>query len=141
MRKRIRLSVLALRLVMTTALVSGGASAAGFDGRANLVCAAIDVVGCENGPGCLEGQARDFELPQFMFVDFQQKLVHATDESGKKKVSPIKNLDQTEKQIILQGVENHRGWSAAIDRQTGRMTVTATETPCAFPSHSRPSLI
>jgi hypothetical protein len=132
MRKRIRLSTLVLGLGMTTTLVSGGASAAGFDGTANLICAAIDVVGCEDGSGCVEGRARTFELPGFMFVDFEKKLIRATDESGHKEVSPIKNLEQTEKQIILQGVENHRGWSAAIDRQTGRMTVTSAGSDVSF---------
>ena len=132
MRKRIRLSALVLGLGMTTTLVSGGASAAGFDGTANLVCAAIDVVGCADGSGCVEGQARTFELPGFMFVDFEKKLIRATGESGHKEVSPIKNFEQTEKQIILQGVENHRGWSAAIDRQSGRMTVTSAGSDVSF---------
>jgi hypothetical protein len=117
---------------MTTTLLSGGVSAAGFDGTANLVCAAIDVVGCVNGPGCMEGQASTFELPQFMFIDFEKKLVRATDESGHKEVSPIKNSERTEKQMILQGVENHRGWSAAIDRQTGKMIVTSAGPDVSF---------
>jgi hypothetical protein len=132
MRERIRLSALALGLGMTTTLVSGGASAAGFDGTANLICAAIDVVGCVDGSSCVEGQARTFELPGFMFVDFEKKLIRATGESGHKEVSPIKNFEQTEKQVILQGVENHRGWSAAIDRQTGRMTVTSAGSDVSF---------
>lgn len=132
MRKRIRLSALALGLGMTTTLVSGGASAAGFDGTANLICAAIDVVGCVDGSSCVEGRARTFELPGFMFVDFEKKLIRATGESGHKEVSPIKNFEQTEKQVILQGVENHRGWSAAIDRQTGRMTVTSAGSDVSF---------
>ena len=132
MRKRIRSSALALVLGMTSALMCSGASATGFDGTANLVCAAIDVVGCVDGSGCVEGQARTFELPGFMFVDFEKKLIRATNESGHKEVSPIKNFEKTEKQVILQGVENHRAWSAAIDRQTGRMTVTSAGSDVSF---------
>ena len=132
MRNRMRSSALALGLGLTTTLLPGAASAAGFDGTTNLVCAAIDVIGCVNGPGCVEGQASSFELPQFMFVDFENKVVRATDESGHKEVSPIKNSEQTETQMILQGVENHRGWSAAIDRQTGRMTVSSAGPDVSF---------
>jgi len=132
MRNRMRSSALALGLGLTTTLLPGAASAAGFDGTTNLVCAAIDVIGCVNGPGCVEGQAGAFELPQFMFVDFENKVVRATDESGHKEVSPIKNSEQTETQMILQGVENHRGWSAAIDRQTGRMTVSSAGPDVSF---------
>ena len=132
MRKRKHLPIFALGLGLTTAFLAGGASAAGFDGKSSLVCAAINVVSCVNGPDCLEGQASDFELPQFMFVDFKQKLVRATDESGLKEVSPIRNMEQTEKQIILQGVENDRGWSAAIDRHTGKMTITSAGPDVSF---------
>jgi len=132
MRNRTLSSALTLGLGLTTALLSGGASAAGFDGTSNLVCAAIDVVGCTDGPTCMQGQAHVFELPSFMFVDFENKLIRATDESGHKEVSPIKNFEQTEKQMILQGVENHRGWSAAIDRQTGRISVTLAGPDVSF---------
>ena len=131
-RNRITSYALALGLGLTTILLSGGASASTFDGKANLVCAAIDVIACENGQGCVEGQARTFELPQFMFVDFEKKLIRATDESGDKAVSPIKNFEQTEKQVILQGVENDRGWSATIDRLTGRMIVTSAGSDVGF---------
>ena len=58
MRKRTRSSALALGLGLTATLLSGGASASGFDGTANLVCATIDVVGCTDGPACLQGQAQ-----------------------------------------------------------------------------------
>ena len=132
MRKRIRSVALALGLGVTTTLLSGGASASGFDGTANLVCAAVDVVACTDGPTCMQGQARVFDLPSFMFVDFENKVVRATDESGHKEVSPIRNFEQTKKQMILQGVENHRGWSVAIDRKTGRMTVTSAGPDVSF---------
>ena len=132
MRNRTTLSALALGAGFATALLAGSASAAAFDGKASLVCAAIDVVGCTNGPGCLEGRASDFDLPQFMVIDFDNKRVHATAESGHEEVSPIKNSELTEKQIILQGVENHRGWSAAIDRQSGEMTVTSVGAEVGF---------
>jgi hypothetical protein len=114
------------------AAVQPGMSYAGFDASKNLVCAAIDVVGCVGGPDCSSGQAATFDLPQFMVVDFEQKVIRATDESGHKEVSPIRNLEQTDLQLILQGVENHRGWSAAIDRRTGQMTVTSAGPEVSF---------
>jgi len=132
MQKRKRLAALALGLGLTTTFLSGGASAGGFDGTANLVCAAVDVVACTDGPTCMQGQARVFDLPSFMFVDFENKVIRATAESGHKEVSPIRNSEQTKSQMILQGVENHRGWSVAIDRQTGRMTVTSAGPDVSF---------
>ena len=113
-------------------LLPAGVSAAGLDGKANLVCAAVDVIACANGPGCREGSANHFDLPQFMFVDFKKQQIHATDETGINVVSPIKNSEITERQIILQGTENHRGWSATIDKANGQMTVTSSGPDVSF---------
>ena len=134
MQHKIRSSALALGLGLTTTLLSGVTSAAGLDGKANLICAAIDVVGCENRSGCLEGQAQDFELPDFLFVDIEKKQIRATDEAGYKEVSPIKNFEQTEKQMILQGVEKQQlgGWTATINLQTGRVILSSAGPDVSF---------
>ena len=107
-------------------------SAAGFDGRTNLVCATINVVACTEGPVCMQGTSQTFELPSFIFVDFKNKMVRGTDESGHDEVSPIKNHEKTESQIILQGIENHHGWTLAIDRQTGAMNLSSSGAEVGF---------
>jgi hypothetical protein len=113
-------------------LLPAGASAAGLDGKTNLVCAAVDVIGCTNGPGCREGTANSFGLPQFMFIDFKKQEIHAADESGINFVSHIKSSEMTEQQIILQGIENHRGWSVTIHRGNGEMTVASSGSGVSF---------
>ena len=113
-------------------LLPVGVSAADLDGKSNLVCAAVDVIGCTNGPGCREGTVNSFGLPQFMFVDFEKQEVHATDELGINVVSHIKSSEMTEQQIILQGIENHRGWSVTIHRGNGEMTVASSGSGVSF---------
>jgi hypothetical protein len=130
MRNKIRSILPALGL--TAVLLPVGGSAAGLDGKSNLVCAVIDVIACANEPGCSEGSASKFEFPQFMFVDFKKQQIHATDETGINIVSPIKNSEITEQQIILQGTENHRGWSATIDKANGKMTVASLGAGVSF---------
>ena len=130
MRNKIRSILPALGL--TAMLLPAGASAAGLNGKASLVCAAVDVIACANSPGCREGSANSFDLPQFMFVDFKKQQIHATDETGLNVVSPIKNSEITEQQIILQGTENHRGWSATIDKANGKMTVVSSGPGVSF---------
>ena len=121
-----------LTLGFAAMLLPAGVSAAGLDGKTNLVCAAVDVIGCTNGPGCREGSANDFGLPQFMFVDFKKQEIHATDETGISVVSPIKSSEMTEQQIILQGIENHRGWSATVHRSSGKLTLASTGSGVSF---------
>jgi hypothetical protein len=100
------------------------ASTAAFDGKTNLVCASMDVVACAEGPTCMQGSSQTFDLPVFMFMDFKGKVVRTVDDEGDKSVSRIKNSETTESQIILQGIENHRGWTAAIDRQSGNLAIS-----------------
>jgi hypothetical protein len=121
-----------LTLGFAAMLLSAGVSAAGLDGKTNLVCAAVDVIGCANGPGCREGGATGFGLPQFMFVDFKKQEIHATDESGINFVSHIKSSEMTEQQIILQGIENHRGWTVTIHRGNGELTVASSGSGVSF---------
>jgi hypothetical protein len=124
--------VVAAGILAAAAFTPAGAFAGGFDGSANLVCSAIDVVACVEGPDCVQGQSRTFDLAQFIFIDFKGKIVRATDESGIKAVSPIKNLESTGSQLILQGVENGHGWGISIDRKTGRMTTTVSGDLASF---------
>ena len=121
-----------LTLGFAAMLLPAGASAAGLDGKTNLVCAAVDVIGCTNGPGCREGSANDFGLPQFMFVDLKKQEIQATDETGLDVVSEIKSSEITEQQIILQGIENHRGWTVTVDKANGELTVTSSGSGVSF---------
>ena len=68
----------------------------------------------------------------FLFVDFRQKVVRGTEDDGGKVTSAIANSEKTESQIILQGVENHRGWSAAIDRTNGRLALSSSGADLSF---------
>ena len=130
MRNKIRSMLPALGFAAM--LLPVGASATGLDGKSNLVCAAVDVIGCTNGPGCREGTANSFGLPQFMFVDFNKQEIQATDETGLDVVSEIKSSEITEQQIILQGIENHRGWSVTIHRGDGKLTVASSGSGVSF---------
>lgn len=116
---------LALGMGLSAALMSAGTLAAGITGKSNLVCASIKVVACAEG-ACMQGEAQTFDLPTFMFLDVKRKLVHATSEQGEEVSSPVKNFEVTDNAIILQGLENHRGWTAGIDRQTGGLTLSST---------------
>ena len=122
---------LALGLGLSLNLMSTGTAAAGFDGKSNLVCAAIHVIGCTDGV-CAEGNSQTFDLPTFVYIDFKGKVVHGTNDSGDEVTSPINNFELTDKAIILQGFENHRGWTLGVDRQTGGMTLSATGSDVSF---------
>ena len=107
------------------ALTLSGAASAAVSAKDNMICATTDVVACADA-SCLQGDAKSFDLPLFMFIDFKRKLVHGTDENDAEVSSPIKNLETTDNALILQGFENHRGWTMAIDRKTGELNMSST---------------
>ena len=109
------------------------ASAAGFDGSANLVCATYDVVACSKASTCMRGQAGTFELVEFMFVDFKARVVKARTEGDAKRIeSPIRTFEKSNSQLILQGVENGHGWGMSIDQAGGGMTTTVSGESSSF---------
>ena len=98
----------------------------GISDKKNLVCASVEVIGCIDGGTCMQGRAQTFDIPTFMFIDFKEKIVHTAGDDDGDAASPIKAKEVSERSIILQGFENHRGWTLAIDRSDGEMTLSST---------------
>ena len=122
---KIRKTGISTAIVLGLALfASGNANAKDtFDGSKNLICAAFGVTGCVDGTTCASGEARIFDMPEFMNIDFKKKVVHASYEDGAKDAeSAIKNFDKSGSQLVLQGVENNHGWTMAVDQKSGRMS-------------------
>ena len=46
--------------------------------------------------------------------------------------SPFKNFQSTDKQLIIQGVENDHGWTMAISKETGRMSLAVVGEEVSF---------
>ena len=113
-------------IVAATPFVATDAAAkGGIDGSRDVVCAVMNVVGCvegDQGSQCIQGSAKSFDLPELMILDTKKKVMKATYESGHNAVSPIKSLEHSGKYMIMQGVENSRGWSIAIDTKNGAMS-------------------
>lgn len=117
-----------LGVALLALLFASGASAQSpmITGKKDLVCATQDVMACIEGPTCMQGNANTFELPAFMFIHVKEKNIRAVDADGSDLTSAIKTWEVTEQSAILQGFENHRGWTVAIDKTDGSFTLSAT---------------
>lgn len=107
-------------------------AAENLTGKDNLVCASIHVLACDKDNHCMQGPPSSFEVPYFMFVDFDKKQVRATSEEGEVAISPIKESHVTNQAIILQGFENGRGWTLAIGRADGKLTLASAGSDIHF---------
>jgi hypothetical protein len=126
MKNRKYLGMLASGLGLSAALLAPGAMADSFDGKSNVICSTVNVTACTSEGVCLQGQAQTFDMPAFMIIDVKKKVVRATADSGRNESSPISAKEITEKTVILQGFENHRGWTMAIDRTDGSLNLSST---------------
>jgi len=120
-------------MTAATTMVSTAVSAGPMDGSKNIVCAVADVVGCSETGQCAEGSARSFELPRFLIMDAGKKAIRAAYEAGHKDLSsPVKNMETSGDHLILQGVENGRGWSIAINTKDGKMSASGVGDAVGF---------
>ena len=115
-----------LAIGLAVAVFAPGALADSISGDNNAVCASVNVVACTDDGTCLQGQAQTFDVPVFMFIDIEKSAIRTTGESDGDATSTIKAKEITEQSVILQGFENHRGWTMAIDRSDGSMNLSST---------------
>ena len=132
-RKCLRL--VAACAVAATPFVSTAVSAEGLDGSSDIVCAVLHVVACIDDGKCLEGQAKDFDLPVLTVLDAKNKALRGAYDSGQKAVSPVNNMELIGEHLVLQGVENGRGWSISINAKTGNMNGSGVGDDVSFLVH------
>jgi len=132
MTKQNMIRALAAATLPLLSLVGAAAMAEGIGDSNRLVCATTEVVACTDSPGCVEGRAKHFEMPELMIIDLEQKQVHAHEQSGHEEVSEIKNSELSEDHLILQGVEQGRGWGISVNQSTGVMTTSVSGDGVSF---------
>ena len=126
--KRYQLAVLAAGL----GLAVGATSAAAFDGSKPLICASIEAFDCASGGECLKGSAASMNVPQFIRLDFKDKVAKATRPDGQERISKFGSMTQDDGALILQGVQGGLGWTMAIAQDGGSMALTAAGAEVGF---------
>ena len=120
-------------------MLSALAVAGDFDGSKPLLCAVINIVECGSDGKCQQVTAEDVGIPRFLKINFKEKKITATQTSGSKKSTPIKNSEHVDGKLILQGaqdgiegVRDGVGWSLAIAEESGKMVLTASGDEVGF---------
>ena len=96
-----------------------------------LLCAPGEPIQCESNGQCTRITIQSTRLPRFIRVDFATQQLSGVAE-GEKIVTAIKNRQQLDGMLILQGSENGRGWSMAIDEKSSEMTLTVSGDQVGF---------
>jgi len=110
-------------------LAAGSVWAAEFDGTKVMICAPTETLKCDLNTGCAEGEAENVNLDRFLEIDVKNKTVTGI---GSERTTAIKHVGHDGGQLVLQGSQNARGWSATISESTGEMTIAVAGEKIAF---------
>lgn len=119
-------------LALGLGLVPYARAAATYDGSVPLICALIEVMDCASGADCQRGAPDSVNLPQFVKLNFTEKTMSTTEAAQRQQTTPIKQLEQFDGSMILQGVEDSRPWSMVIAKDTGKMSATVADEQSGF---------
>jgi len=117
-------------LILFVCILPHKLTAAQYDGSVPLLCVPIQAIDCDVEENCVRGSAASENIPQFLRIDFKEKIISAVDKSGKK--ASIKTLERIDGKLIIQGIQKGRGWTMVISEQTGKMSATITDDQVGF---------
>jgi hypothetical protein len=100
------------------------ASGAGnYDSSTPFICVPTAVTECVSEGECRPGTAESENLPDFFKVNLKEKTIGSKDQT---RLSSIKRIDRTAKDLTLYGTESARAWVLVIQEKTGRMSASVT---------------
>ncbi len=120
-----RVRRLALGLGLSFSAVVGAAE---FDGSAPLRCTGVAGYSCDPGKGCSKVKPES-NVPPVVLIDPANKTVKTPYRTD---LLPIANSGLNNEQLQLQGTSEKFAWSAIVNRQTGKVTVTIADRVGAY---------
>ena len=118
--KRRLLSMACLGLLATSSLPP---LADNVTGARDLLCTSVQATVCDTYGDCEIGPPWNWDIPQFIEIDLDDKLLRSTKASGENRETAIKNMQQTDGILFLQGIQRGRAFSFVIDEASGMMSV------------------
>jgi hypothetical protein len=112
--KMIAVSVVALVILCTPALADD------LSGATELLCSSSWASVCTADEVCESGPPWGWNIPQFVEVDLEGKMLSTTEASGENRTTPIEVLRREDGLIFIQGIENGRAFSIVVSEETGR---------------------
>jgi hypothetical protein len=120
-----------IHLIALAGLLALSGQAAWADdltGSTRLLCSAVQATECFVGGDCGIDLPWNLNIPQFIEVDLDAKMLSTTAASGQSRTTPIEHLESENGVIALQGSENGRGFTFVITEETGQLTVAIATT-------------
>lgn len=117
MRKKLRVMVGIVVGLFPWSLVSAA------DERGPWICTPNHEIECEETGKCDTNAAESLNLPPFIKIDLVAKQMSGVEE-GIEEAAAIERVEHVDGRLVLQGVQDGRGWSMVIVEQSGDMTLS-----------------
>ena len=87
-----------------------------------MLCAAIETYDCGFGENCARGSAENIDLPVFLNINFEEKIITGTMDDGSIRTTKIQRMEQLAGGIVIQGIEDGLGFSLSYNTSTKKIT-------------------
>lgn len=91
-------------------------------GARDLLCTSVQATVCGTDGDCEIGPPWNWDIPQFIEIDLDDKMLRSTKASGENRETAIKNMQQTDGILFLQGIQRGRAFSFVIEESSGMMS-------------------
>ncbi len=108
-----------LVMALSIMVVPVAAQADDLSGAEVILCSAVQATVCFHEGDCEDGEPWIWNIPQFIEIDFAEKMLRTTRASRENRQTPFKNIEREAGLVFLQGVEGGRAFSFAIEEDTG----------------------
>ena len=115
--------LLGAALALIVAFSTPAVQADDLTGSTRFLCSAVQATECFVGGDCGIDLPWNLNIPQFIEVDLEAKMLSTTAASGQSRTTPIEYFESENGVISLQGFENGRGFTFVIIEETGQLTV------------------
>jgi len=91
-------------------------------GTSQILCVPVQATLCIEDGECAVDLPWNVNIPQFIEVDLEAKMLATTEASGLNRETPIEHLRRENGTIVFHGFEMGRAFSWVIDEKSGRVT-------------------
>jgi hypothetical protein len=109
-------------LLVGVILLTTAAAADDVTGKDKILCTTIHVTECFADGECNTGPPEIWNIPRFTRVDLTRKTMQTTQASGENRETEIERIEQEGDDVFIQGAEGGRGYTVALDLDTGTAT-------------------
>jgi hypothetical protein len=119
MRNRRRLVIM---LLLITVILPPVVLADDIKDAETILCTSVQATVCFFEGDCEIGVPWNWNIPQFIEIDFAEKMPRTTLASQENRQTPFKYIEREAEVIYLQGVEDGRAFSITIREDTGQLS-------------------